>query len=115
MTSSDSELQDRVRHVRRIIGRGRRYGLSMAADMLEHYLDGKGATRAVSIHLLRLNRRFDGARQDLLDRMAVAVLRHIAELVAEGGGKRRVGLVMDEPAIREHIAGLFPPPPAGEG
>lgn len=105
MASSESELQDRVLLVRDIIAFGRRRNLSMAADMLEHYLDGHGAMREVSIHLLRLNQRFDGARKDLLDRMAVAVLRHIAELVAEGGGKRRIGLVMEEPAIREYISG----------
>lgn len=96
-------LRSRVAQLRATISLGRRLSLSLAADMLEHYLDGKGETRQISFEILRLDSHFEAARRKLLDRVSVAIVRNIAELAAEGDGSRRITTVRGEPMVREAI------------
>lgn len=74
--------------LRKLVSKARRYTFSMTAEMMEHYLDGKGAKKTVNLDVLRLDRAFRKAEERLIDRLGLAFAFDITDLLARGGGTR---------------------------
>jgi hypothetical protein len=76
--------------LRGIVKAARLVTLSMSAEMLEHYLDGKGAKKTVNPDTLHLSRAFRMAEERLMERLGLAFAFEITDLLARGGGTKWV-------------------------
>lgn len=92
---SRRQLEDRddARTVRDFL---RNRDMPLAAGMLDHYLGGSGAQRAIPLERLRENGAFVQAEERLLARASHSIVFQALRLLASGPGPHRITTIDDE-------------------